>query len=92
MALYLIKQLSTTPRRRVKELQYSFTINDLSTRWRGVVSFTPPAALSPGIEPQVPIVDEAGWVPVAIWTVWRSGKPLAPVGNRTPARSPSCSN
>jgi hypothetical protein len=30
------------------------------------------AALSPGKQPLVPIVQEAGWAPEPVWTTWRS--------------------
>jgi hypothetical protein len=31
-----------------------------------------PAALPPGKEPPVPTAYEAGWVPEAVWTMWRT--------------------
>jgi hypothetical protein len=34
----------------------------------------PPAALSPGKEPPVPIAQKAGWTPESVWTKWRRKK------------------
>jgi hypothetical protein len=44
-----------------------------------------PAALPPGKELSVPIVQEAGWAPEPVWTFWSTEKCLSPDGNRTPA-------
>ena len=41
-----------------------------------------PAALPPGIDP-LPIVQEAGWAPVPVWTCAEN---LAPTGIRSPDR------
>jgi hypothetical protein len=46
------------------------------------------ARLPPGKEPPVPIECEAGWATEPVWTLWRRGKYLAPVDNRTPADHP----
>jgi len=43
-------------------------IRDLGTRWRRVVSFTPPATLPPGKDALVPVGWEAGWAPEPFWT------------------------
>jgi hypothetical protein len=43
-----------------------------------------PAALYPGKGPPVPIGQEAGWVPVPVWTQGLEEKSSAPVGDRTP--------
>jgi hypothetical protein len=39
-------------------------------------------------EPAVPIVEEAGWAPKMVWTLWKREKSLASVGNQTPALQP----
>jgi hypothetical protein len=41
------------------------------------------AALPPG-----PIVQEAGWAPEQVWTLWRREESLAASGNRTPTVQP----
>jgi hypothetical protein len=62
-------------------------ILDLGTRWRWVVSFTP--------RPFTPGKRDLGthWIggsvgPRAVWTLWRSKKPLAPTWNWTPVFQP----
>jgi hypothetical protein len=45
---------------------------DLGTSWRWVVSFMPPAALSPGRVSPVPIGYEAGWALEPVWMLQRS--------------------
>jgi hypothetical protein len=45
----------------------------------------PSRALTPGKEPPVPIVQEAGWAPEAVWTQRLEEKSCASVGDRTPA-------
>jgi hypothetical protein len=37
----------------------------------GEWSVSRPAALSPGKEPEVPIIQEGWWTPEPIWTIWR---------------------
>jgi hypothetical protein len=49
--------------------------------------FHAPAALTPGIEPPVPIGQEAGWAPESAWTLWRREKSSI-AGNRTRAVQP----
>jgi hypothetical protein len=44
-----------------------------------------PDALTPGKELSVPIGQEAGWTPEAVWTTWRRAKAFVAVGNVTPA-------
>jgi hypothetical protein len=39
----------------MREWRYSFTVLDLGTRWRSVVSNTPQLLYPPGKEPPVPI-------------------------------------
>jgi hypothetical protein len=46
----------------------------------------PGRALPPGKEPPVPIVQEAGWAPEAVWTQRLEEKSSASVGDRTPCR------
>jgi hypothetical protein len=42
-----------------------------------------PAALPQKKQPPVPIVEEAGWAPEPVWTLWSKEKCLVPTGNRT---------
>jgi hypothetical protein len=44
----------------------------------------PGRALPPGKEPPVPIVQEAGWAPEAVWKQRLEEKSSVPVGDRTP--------
>jgi hypothetical protein len=44
-----------------------------------------PAALLPGKEPHVPIVQEAGRAPEPVGTLWSREKSLGPAGNKTAA-------
>jgi hypothetical protein len=46
----------------------------------------PGRVLPPGKGPQVPIVQEAGWVPEPVWTQRIEEKSFAPGGDRTPYR------
>jgi hypothetical protein len=48
----------------------------------------PGRALPPGKEPQVPIVQEAGWTPEPVWTQGLEEKSSATVGDRTPIVQP----
>jgi hypothetical protein len=52
------------------EWRCSYTILNLGTRWRLVVSFT---SLPLHFRETAPahIVDEAGWVPEQVWPLWR---------------------
>jgi hypothetical protein len=70
--------LSTTQCRHMREWMYSSSI-DLDT-WRWVLGFTPPGNESP-----VPTRYDVGWVPVSVFTLWRSEKSLASAENRTQA-------
>jgi hypothetical protein len=45
----------------------------------------PGRALTPGKEPPVPIVQEAGWAPEPVWTQRLEENSSASVGDRTPA-------
>jgi hypothetical protein len=67
-------------------------IHDLGTRWGGgVVSVTPRPRFTPGKEPPVPIVQEAGWAPRASLDTGVRGKILFPsAGDRT-SNARSCS-
>jgi hypothetical protein len=47
-----------------------------------------PAALPSRKEPLVPIGQETGWAPEAVWELWSREKFLAPAWNRTPAVQP----
>jgi hypothetical protein len=47
-----------------------------------------PAALSPGKEPLVPIVQEAGWAPEPFWMQWWGEKFPTPAGTRPPIVQP----
>jgi hypothetical protein len=51
-----INKLSGMPWRRMGEWRYSFTILDLDTRWRWVVSFTPRPLYPQGISVRYPLV------------------------------------
>jgi hypothetical protein len=42
-----------------------------------------PTAVYPAKGPPVPIVQEAGWVPEAVWTQRLQEKSFAPAGDRT---------
>jgi hypothetical protein len=42
------------------------------------------SALLRGIEPTVPIVWKAGWIPESVWTLRKRGKSFAHAGERTP--------
>jgi hypothetical protein len=55
---------------------YSSTILGLDTRWRWVVTFTP------GLFTLRYPLDEAGWAPESVWTLWTREK-LFTAGNRT---------
>jgi hypothetical protein len=46
-----------------------------------VVIFTLPAFLLTGRGPQVPIEQEAGWIPVPVGKFWRRGKLFASASN-----------
>jgi hypothetical protein len=50
-----------------------------------VVSITPRPRFTPGKEPPVPIVQEAGWAPEQVWTQRLEEKSSASVGDRTRA-------
>ena len=60
-----------------------YTILNLGTRWSSVVSFTP-WLLYPGEGTVVSVQKEAGWVPEAVWTLWRRDKSHAPTQIQTP--------
>jgi hypothetical protein len=47
--------------------------------------FHAPDALCPGKQPPAPIVQETGWVPEPIWTLWSREKSVTPAKNRIPA-------
>jgi hypothetical protein len=58
--------------------------HDLGTRREWVVSITPRPHFTPGKEPPVPIVQEAGWAPEPVWTQRLEEKSSASVGDRSP--------
>jgi hypothetical protein len=62
--------------------RYSFTILNLSTRWRWVVGFTPLLLYARGNSPQYP--QQAGWAPEPVWMLWRWETSLASARNWTP--------
>jgi hypothetical protein len=41
------------------------------------------AALLSEIEPRAPVVQEAGWAPEPVWTLWKTEKSPPLVGNGT---------
>ena len=48
------------------------------------------AALPPGKKPSVPIAQETGWPPEAVWILWRRDKFIAPAWIRN-TNVPACS-
>jgi hypothetical protein len=61
---------------------YSFTTSALdASEWS---ASRPGRALPPGKGTPVPIGQEAGWAPEAVWTQSIEEKSFAPAGDRTP--------
>jgi hypothetical protein len=56
---------------------YSFTILDLDTRYRWVVSFTHWQLYPRANSPTIPICHDTGWAPEAVWTRQSTEESLA---------------
>jgi hypothetical protein len=75
------------------EWSCSFTILEVATRWRWMVSFMPQPLYPRGDSPRHPLVRAIGWTQEPIWTLWRREKSFAPARNQTltvqPVATPS---
>jgi hypothetical protein len=79
------KQSLYTPWRRLGGEGYSsYSITTSALDWGEWSESRPGRALTPGKEPPVPIIQEAGWAPEPVWTQRLEEKSSVPAGDRTP--------
>jgi hypothetical protein len=79
-------ELSITQWRRMGERRHSFTILDLCTWWRWVVSFMHRQIYPQEKSPWYPLDRRLGGpAPEPVWTFLRRERSLDPAANRTPA-------
>jgi hypothetical protein len=72
----------------MREWRYSSINLGPCTTWRVSGQLYVPAALPPGKDPALHLLDKTGCAPEPVWKLWRRGEYLTSAGNRTLAVQP----